>query len=352
MLFRYIIKQLTKVNVPVLKKESCISFRNNKNKCNRCLEVCPNSCIEIDNNGIELDEDLCLGCGICTTVCPSQSLYSKGEKEEQLLSRVEELPKIVLGCEEKNDGNLKVPCLNGLHRELLTAIFILLKDKEIYFNVSGCENCQVQKDYKIFKENLEAAQKFLSNFNLKSNINLITNTKDVPQQVLELSRRDFMVMLKEQTKEKTLEVLKKKNNSKTPYHRKIFLEELKGLKVENIVLDKENSLLQGWNVTENCDGCGFCQAICPNKAWKLEKNKLSFNISQCTNCRLCVELCPQKSIISADLVLSEIDGYRIKKEFNIKVCRKCGKEFIEKGLEEFCLTCKKRANLLKANTNG
>lgn len=53
-------------------------MRVNQEKCQKCLscvEVCPiKACTFRENGNVEIDENICLGCGCCAAACPNQAI--------------------------------------------------------------------------------------------------------------------------------------------------------------------------------------------------------------------------------------------------------------------------------------
>jgi ferredoxin len=58
------------------KQKLCAHSRNDKTGCNACIDVCSAKAIssEKDRQQIKVNPNLCVGCGSCTTVCPSGAL--------------------------------------------------------------------------------------------------------------------------------------------------------------------------------------------------------------------------------------------------------------------------------------
>lgn len=58
----------------VYKENICAHGRSKITGCTLCLEVCSTSAISGDGDRIRVDSHLCMGCGGCSTVCPSGAL--------------------------------------------------------------------------------------------------------------------------------------------------------------------------------------------------------------------------------------------------------------------------------------
>jgi ferredoxin len=56
------------------KASICAHSRSQKIGCNRCIDVCSTEAIRADGDHVAVEPHLCMGCGACTTVCPSGAL--------------------------------------------------------------------------------------------------------------------------------------------------------------------------------------------------------------------------------------------------------------------------------------
>ena len=52
----------------------CAHSRSQQPGCNQCIDVCSTHAITPDRDHIKVEPQLCMGCGACTTVCPSGAL--------------------------------------------------------------------------------------------------------------------------------------------------------------------------------------------------------------------------------------------------------------------------------------
>src|SRR5207302_1895934 len=48
--------------------------RSQQPGCNQCIDICSTRAIRADGDHIFVEQHLCMGCGACTTVCPSGAL--------------------------------------------------------------------------------------------------------------------------------------------------------------------------------------------------------------------------------------------------------------------------------------
>ena len=71
----------------------CAHSRSSITGCNACIEVCSTQAISADGDHVKVDPHLCMGCGACSTVCPSGAMgfqfprpADRGAQLKQLLS--------------------------------------------------------------------------------------------------------------------------------------------------------------------------------------------------------------------------------------------------------------------------
>jgi len=71
----------------------CAHSRSGIEGCNACIEICSTQAISPDGDHVKVDPHLCMGCGACSTVCPSGAMSyqfprvaDRGAQMKQLLS--------------------------------------------------------------------------------------------------------------------------------------------------------------------------------------------------------------------------------------------------------------------------
>ncbi|NLL96362.1 MAG: 4Fe-4S binding protein, partial [Clostridiaceae bacterium] len=52
--------------------------------CQRCVKVCPETAITMDNNVAVIDPEKCVNCGECAAVCPQKCITNTIVKRSQL----------------------------------------------------------------------------------------------------------------------------------------------------------------------------------------------------------------------------------------------------------------------------
>jgi len=73
------------------KESLCAHSRSRIQGCNKCIDVCSALAIRSDGDRIAVEPHLCVGCGACTTVCPSGALTYAYPAVPDLAARVRTL---------------------------------------------------------------------------------------------------------------------------------------------------------------------------------------------------------------------------------------------------------------------
>ncbi len=97
----YIRGKLSKKRLDVLTLESG-KMPNQCRQCDDapCANVCPTGALRIDNSCVELCEEICIGCKLCTIACPYGAINIEAEFPPSVIDEVER--------------NLEAGCISGL----------------------------------------------------------------------------------------------------------------------------------------------------------------------------------------------------------------------------------------------
>jgi ferredoxin len=70
------------------KASICAHSRSQQPGCNQCIDICSTEAVRADGDQIVVEPHLCMGCGACTTVCPSGALAYTVPNVAELGTRV------------------------------------------------------------------------------------------------------------------------------------------------------------------------------------------------------------------------------------------------------------------------
>ncbi|MBR0204097.1 MAG: 4Fe-4S binding protein [Synergistaceae bacterium] len=329
MLFGGLAGALFADTVPFLDESRCLNRRNRFEPCSLCESVCDFHAVTITAGPLPapvINEKKCTGCGLCARVCPSEALKLRDYKIFRDLTGNN-----ILRC-RKSGGTY---CLKSLSPALLASAIFVNHDISL---VMPCENCGLNQ--KISCNNLDTALKFLDALKIQHNLKIIRDENFES----ELSRRDLIALIFAKSRNKGSSILEDiiwhdKNNV---FISRKFLED----NLDKINAEIEAGLFYDFSVSENCNACGVCEAVCPSGAWKIAKSdskaELRFYISDCTGCMLCVKKCPEGAVNLREKIFWPVKS-RVKKNFEMTRCRHCGKWFIViEPEQELCDSCSRQ----------
>lgn len=67
-------------------QERCAKVRNRNVACLKCAKACTSGCISIQDGKLCIDTSLCVGCGTCATMCPTNALQAHAPSDDVLFS--------------------------------------------------------------------------------------------------------------------------------------------------------------------------------------------------------------------------------------------------------------------------
>lgn len=310
-------------NIPFLNESMCLNRRNRFEPCGLCESVCSFNALKISAGLPSVDEGKCTACGVCASVCPSEALKLRDYKIFRSLSANDTVKCMKAG------GNF---CLRSLSPALISAIVIL--NRGINF-IMPCENCGLSE--KVSEKNFETAFMFLDALRVAHDVKIIRDGNFEG----EYSRRDMLAMIFARGKSKGSNILEDvifhdRNN--------IFLaREFLSDRLKDSNAEIFPGVFYDFSVSESCDACGMCEALCPSGAWSLKKSEakaqLTFNAVSCSGCMLCVRKCPVNAITLRKKFSWPIES-KVKAEFQRVRCRHCGKWFtVNEPEQELCASC-------------
>ncbi|MEY3218915.1 MAG: hypothetical protein RIT27_272 [Pseudomonadota bacterium] len=325
--------------LPNIEATWCVHSRIENASCRACVEICPETAWQLDDEGLNLDTDLCDGCGLCAAVCPETAI---SHTYKALLRQRGVFLWGFVACEKVGlDAETKglIPCVHALN---LRALLELYQQgmQALFVAVENCEECSrgiggFFEDFVAFNQALENRQ--LPQVLLKSldaehwlKQSSYQDMQSSPKVGFDPSRRFFFKQGLQQGAHHVGETIG-------------FLEE----KIEQlpssvgVLLPEQQGILPFVPVISlgDCIGCDACIKLCPHQAIELEDNNYLIHAKQCSGCMICVDVCENQAVNIEQWILPETTTISLER----KRCQRCGAPFHRPKREqitgELCPIC-------------
>ncbi len=321
-----------------------------------------------------LDGDVCIGCGVCIPVCPTDAFSQYQHPETSLVNIRDEFPAdegLALVCpQHENPEQSAAPVRYAIrHQRCLAAFSVeqllsLSQDggREVWLGDDACAACPIGQLHEDIVRRAVAANQLLAGFGLPPAIGLIAEQEEEPHpvQVLEgaapaVSRRGFFRSLGKLAQQRADEAAARSPrplfapgapvDARLPYQTPPSLQQLNQHLAElaqhrppapDFILDTEALPWASVLVDDNaCSGCQLCARFCPtgaiNYLWgELEEGvvfNLTFHSALCLSCNICAAVCPEDAVqLTQQVPLAELlqpDRSLLMAGY-LEPCERCG----------------------------
>ena len=333
-----------KAVLPIEKR--CVAVRNRHSTCTRCVDACIAHAIEVKDNRVSIDSSLCVACGACTSVCPTEALIPLDPTDDRLAEAAAAASSAlggkcaVFACARmaaRNIGDpdkyVAVPCLGRMEESLL--LQLASRGVEDIVLVDGeCKTCKFGGTDAQTAETVASANTLLR---AQGSAIRVRRVSEFPDQVVEetgrksraAARRGFFTQAGAMAKgavraatEKAIDdTLGKKeqplnlrellraddegNLPQTEQARHMACLDAMDAIGQSVVPEITTRLFGSVSIDESkCRACGMCTVFCPTGALKKSDEKpacgegsyLEFQALDCVQCNLCADTCLQKCI--------------------------------------------------------
>jgi len=278
---------------PEIDAEKCLMARATFSRCRACADVCPVSAILCDQDGLGINQEACLGCGLCIPACPEAAIASPFEPQ---LRDYRGTRAVFVACETAlsqgaaDYGRDSIPCLHMLGLRELEAV--RRKGAELIIAACGeCKTCvpvrggRLADTTAMFEEmqasrNIDAPKLRLIAVAEWHSLRACAEPCS-PGRVV--ARRGFLQMF-----------------SRPAIATFGGEPEQQGAFGIPVLSPNDVAAYRPIIDPEKCAGCDACVNVCPHSALTLgktgEEEAYTINAFVCTGCKLCVDICDKKAV--------------------------------------------------------
>ena len=363
MIGRQLEAALGEAPVPRVRAAHCRRHRAGQTGCRACVLACPTEAFWVDAaGGLRLTEVDCVGCGACSSVCPSQAIEAPGVAAGAIAEALRQGDGVVVGCRHGGAaGQVRVPCLSGLHPELLAGLMLAFPGRSLTLNVAHCAACDIGRLLPLIEAQAAQAAAYVALVGPATGLRLTGAASAEPRERTALSRRGLFGALREQTAKLVTGAIAEALGPDLPgehlAHRGALLAAVRRRVAADggalPSLPVPGAFYVDWDVNERCDGCAGvagangprCVAACPSGAWRMgrsgDRGVLSHGAARCTACGLCEEVCPRRALSARPAPIAADAGWLPKRRLPLVRCRGCHVA-IPAGGDGWCPNCRKR----------
>lgn len=185
---------LLKVKAISVEQEKCVAVRNRNSKCQKCVQACIASAIEVSHNEVDIDASACVNCACCVAVCPTGALHAveptRAKMERNALGSADASSGCaVVACARKAarreadpEKFSEVPCLGHVGEATLLRLAACGLDDVVLVD-GGCASCRYGAASAHIDESVVQACRI---FDACDTDAMVTRTSEFPPEVLNL----------------------------------------------------------------------------------------------------------------------------------------------------------------------
>lgn len=339
----------------------CVRALSVNSICSLCADGCPTAAIVLNDRLPSINQSLCVGCGGCVAVCPSEALALDDFNPTNFFFEFVSDSDNLISC-QKN-----IPCIAALSSEHLISIAALKKG--LVLDIGHCAECEIgAKVLNSMASRIESANYALEAIEVEKRVELQEISYQSENEPI-ADRRDFfktfhlrgIAKAKADFEKEVLSTTdafvdtfiesshtQELRAKKITDRRKLFFTVLKRLERPSVYHVVEGSMIpftsQKLMDESKCTACQMCYRVCPTAALTsdMRNAKIDFDPFLCIKCHLCHDVCESDAIeLSPSYSLKEWFEPTVQNliTFLVRRCDECDALFSSVGGEKICRRC-------------
>ena len=351
-ILQFAVGSLMTTSHPTITRIQCWNLRANKEKCSRCIDICPKSEKLFKRAGLVQDWTACMDCGLCVSACPTRCIAPSQEQVDKDCAPADiHNDTIWIGCDQSQRHNdVLRECISAFSWEQLA---FLALNKKLVLDLTPCGECENDACADNLRRVLQRLVDFFGERAFSTRISLAYEPDEYPYVEQSLSRRELANRVTDTSKNSTRRLVKnlpmmKEEDSGHAFDFRMLLH----TRTKMIKQAASTPIPFGVSlptVNENCYGCGRCERACKPGALKLVDgedgiSRLIVTPWKCDECGQCVRGCSIKAIEGMKLRQVQTLGPVIVHKVRKRLCEDCGKPMqldIEGNVCRICVSRRK-----------
>jgi len=241
----------------------------------------------------------------CTAACPSGAL-EVAHDFQRIVERRPPTDALILGCtRHPHEPGIRVPCLGMLSEEHLVSLFASCPEP-ISLVTAPCAECENASAVERMKDRILRLQR-LTLLPFADRFHFVTVRPEPAER--RYDRRSFFMEVKDKVMSQVAGTVTpdpvsdpERARAGVDYSSKRIPRRSRLLAAALARVTPDQARIIGdvlrfrMELSESCDGCFGCVAVCPTGALESSSQAQRFNEAACTGCQLCSEFCLEDAI--------------------------------------------------------
>lgn len=300
--------------------------------CSRCLDACPVNAVSINAKTVKI-EDHCRECGLCVSVCPTETFQLPKIMSKQLYDRIARIASIYEDCyvtctralgRFPKDNEVVLPCVGAMTAELWFSLLVDFDNIHVYLPVGICDRCRTTTGEQVYVDAIGKAEEWTG-----YSLDLVVDEAELTHEQTRAYKRSQFVgnmartgsralaasspalmgakAVAERIKRHTKKVndmqrsLEEAVGGKTSQNRRHILTQ--GRKLMLSTIQDSPALANVFDLdvpvcdSSLCSMCGDCVRACPVHACDLDRGgHFSVEPAYCLGCGACAKACEEGAL--------------------------------------------------------